>query len=524
MTTKAAMSSVLLVAALLLVLHPASSQRLVWELHGSGSTVPTNEMVQAVTTLSSTAKPSVYASFRAIGTSSGRTEFLSGSDQQSTPPVAFAVSSLPLPTQNYTAMQASGGMLTIPLMVAKIAFYHSVTTSNGGRQVLNLTACTLAKIFSRGILVWDHADIRATNPNLRVASGTRITVMRRLSTFSPSTSAVVQWLASTCANAWPLGTDLANMAWPAELVPASEDEDMLHALSTSMQSPAYRANAIGFIDSALGSSPLYDLAPVALQVQGVFQQVTDADDALIANTLTPGTFPEIDANWAAFQLQQTILLRQPAAWPLLVLPSLLVRKDSSFLGHEGSLLPALINVLLSDSQQVSTTLAERHVPLPPSVRRGLITAASSKLLLNATAPTWSFEVNGAAQPVSGAADFTFSFFRKSGLAQAMLLHDQLAANISDLVAATALINANLTEAQSVRSSLLDAIKMNAYNVDRTTKAMGIAVAGIVISVLLAVVAIILAAVYVAKLKKLDVKYQKYISLGKFMTKGDPEGM
>ncbi|GFH11017.1 PBP_domain domain-containing protein [Haematococcus lacustris] len=500
MTTKAAMSSVLLIAALLLVLHPASSQRLVWELHGSGSTVPTNEMVQAVTTLSSTAKPSVYASFRAIGTSSGRTEFLSGSDQQSTPPVAFAVSSLPLPTQNYTAMQASGGMLTIPLMVAKIAFYHSVTTSNGGRQVLNLTACTLAKIFSRGILVWDHADIRATNPNLRVASGTRITVMRRLSTFSPSTSAVVQWLASTCANAWPLGTDLANMAWPAELVPASEDEDMLNALSTSMQSPAYRANAIGFIDSALGSSPLYDLAPVALQVQGVFQQVTNADDALIANTLTPGT-----------------------AWPLLVLPSLLVRKDSSFLGHEGSLLPALINVLLSDSQQ-STTLAERHVPLPPSVRRGLITAASSKLLLNATAPTWSFEVNGAAQPVSGAADFTFSFFRKSGLAQAMLLHDQLAANISDLVAATALINANLTEAQSVRSSLLDAIKMNAYNVDRTTKAMGIAVAGIVISVLLAVVAIILAAVYVAKLKKLDVKYQKYISLGKFMTKGDPEGM
>ncbi len=41
----------------------------------------------------------------------------------------------------------------------------------------------------------------------------------------------------------------------------------------------------------------------------------------------------------------------------------------------------------------------------------------------------------------------------------------------------------------------------------------IAVAGVVIAVLLAVIALILAAVYVARTKKLDQKYSKYLPLG-----------
>ena len=57
------------------------------------------------------------------------------------------------------------------------------------------------------------------------------------------------------------------------------------------------------------------------------------------------------------------------------------------------------------------------------------------------------------------------------------------------------------------------VQTNAKTAEQAGKANEIAVAGVVLSVLIAVIAMILAAVYVAKTKKLDQKYAKYLPLG-----------
>jgi TctA family transporter len=58
-------------------------------------------------------------------------------------------------------------------------------------------------------------------------------------------------------------------------------------------------------------------------------------------------------------------------------------------------------------------------------------------------------------------------------------------------------------------------QMNDDNQGRITQAMEVAVAGVVLSVVLAVVALALAAAYVAKLKRVDVKYSQWVTMGKF---------
>jgi ABC-type phosphate transport system substrate-binding protein len=45
---------------------------------------------------------------------------------------------------------------------------------------VELTACLLARIFSRDIKTWDHADIMAANPKLIVPAGEPILVYHRV--------------------------------------------------------------------------------------------------------------------------------------------------------------------------------------------------------------------------------------------------------------------------------------------------------------------------------------------------------
>lgn len=75
-------------------------------------------------------------------------------------------------------------------------------------QVLNMTACTLAKIFTRQITTWDHPEIKKDNPGLVIPRGTAITVLRRLSNFSPSTASLAAFL-----NSWVI----SQMNWHVRL-------------------------------------------------------------------------------------------------------------------------------------------------------------------------------------------------------------------------------------------------------------------------------------------------------------------
>lgn len=85
-----------------------------------------------VAALTLRAKPFVYTTYRAIGTSGGRVEFMGNTTSSSYP--HFGSSGLPLPTEDFNALQSAGGVLHVPFITGKIGIYHSVAKADGSQQ------------------------------------------------------------------------------------------------------------------------------------------------------------------------------------------------------------------------------------------------------------------------------------------------------------------------------------------------------------------------------------------------------
>ena len=105
--------------------------------------------------------------FRAIGSGNGRKELAADSGV----PAAnvqnqFAASDVPTTTAGY---------LNFPAVVAAIGVFVNLPVGTGGYAV-NMSACTLNDIYSGVITTWDHANIKAQNPNLLVPTGQPIVV------------------------------------------------------------------------------------------------------------------------------------------------------------------------------------------------------------------------------------------------------------------------------------------------------------------------------------------------------------
>jgi ABC-type phosphate transport system substrate-binding protein len=85
-------------------------------------------------------------------------------------------------------------MVHLPFVLGAISIFHNIPNVPEGSQGLNLTACTLSKIFKRDIKYWDDAEILETNPGLKdklPPDDYPITVSRRVHG-SSSTASVTQ--------------------------------------------------------------------------------------------------------------------------------------------------------------------------------------------------------------------------------------------------------------------------------------------------------------------------------------------
>jgi hypothetical protein len=94
----------------------------------------------------STGKPATHVSYRAVGSGTAADELLAAAvagtwDASRT--AAFTVLGAPLPAANYMALMGvaptggggSAGVLTVPLLAAKIGVWHSLLAPDGRRQV-----------------------------------------------------------------------------------------------------------------------------------------------------------------------------------------------------------------------------------------------------------------------------------------------------------------------------------------------------------------------------------------------------
>jgi ABC-type phosphate transport system substrate-binding protein len=179
---------------LLLVLHVAdTAAQQVLSIHGSGTTLASKCYWHVMDKMETRAKQPLHMTYRAIGSSSGQAEF---SQNEDGPIVDFASGDIPLTRDRYDALQEHTTVLQLPLFLGAVSFYYSQPSTAAGTSVpLNMTACTLAKVFTGSISSWDHEEIVQQNPELSFDSmngnDLKIRVARRVDG-SSSTSVMTQ--------------------------------------------------------------------------------------------------------------------------------------------------------------------------------------------------------------------------------------------------------------------------------------------------------------------------------------------
>eukprot|EP00471_Norrisiella_sphaerica_P008328 CAMPEP_0184495694 /NCGR_PEP_ID=MMETSP0113_2-20130426/32089_1 /TAXON_ID=91329 /ORGANISM="Norrisiella sphaerica, Strain BC52" /LENGTH=126 /DNA_ID=CAMNT_0026881997 /DNA_START=32 /DNA_END=409 /DNA_ORIENTATION=+ len=114
------------------------------------------------------AEQDVRMTYRAVGSSTGQTEF-AGETNNNVALTHFGSGDIPLTQERYDAITGAGRtVLHVPFAVGSISIFHNVPEADLGGSPLQLDACTLGEIFQGTITTWDDAKIKALNPNLNV--------------------------------------------------------------------------------------------------------------------------------------------------------------------------------------------------------------------------------------------------------------------------------------------------------------------------------------------------------------------
>merc|ERR1719353_1671922 len=195
-------------------------------------------------------------------------------------------------------------MVHIPFVMGAIAVFHSVPDTTADNPI-HLDACTLAKVFSRQIKTWDHADIKAINPGVMLPSAGIVVVHRVLG--SSSTSGLTNYLKKSCPESWTLDAG-SKITWPADTTDAQGSGNMAKTLATTDY-------AIGYLDAGHGHSEGF--AEIALE--NFNKKYLTSDQAVIADAGTqalapPSVIPaDPSADWSTVDLYD---LPGDDTWPI----------------------------------------------------------------------------------------------------------------------------------------------------------------------------------------------------------------
>ena len=289
--------------------------------------------------------PVVYDSFGKIppdldlfptsGSRTGQVDFMFDQNH-------FGSGDIPFKTDDYTTVTTTNSkpFFHIPFQLGAYGIFHSVPDSAGSK--VDLDGCTLAKIFSRQIKFWDHADILALNPNLNIPANTPIKVATR--TFgSSSTSLTTSYLdlvagasSTDCPNTWTLGSG-STISWPA-------DVDYVEGSSGMSGYLAANPWAIGYVDSGHGHEK--KLKEVELKNKnGKWVTSKTADIAAAGDAVTlPTTWSN---SWADISLMNAA---GDTTFPICTFSYLYIHTTPPT-GDSGRLLQAFVTFVLSDEGQ-----------------------------------------------------------------------------------------------------------------------------------------------------------------------------
>lgn len=248
-----------------------------------------------------------------------------------------------------TSGPSASAFMHVPFVIGAISFFHSVPESYG---VIDLDACTLAKIFKGEITRWNDAAIKALNPNFNLDQPIGVVVR---SGGSSSTS---------------LSTDYLNLAVTADTTCSTDFPDALTGKEWSSitglpQTHAFaegsggvsgylKANpySIGYVDSGHGHAA--GLSEIALKNKnGKFLNSADADlGAAIAGA--EGTAAAVPSDFTdSFHAVSLMDQAGDTTWPICTFSYMYIRKDMSQWddGPKAALVKAFAQFVLSDEGQ-----------------------------------------------------------------------------------------------------------------------------------------------------------------------------
>jgi len=364
-------------------------------------------------------RTSTLITYRAVGSGTGQTEFVGSADGATTARANdFGSGDIPMDMARYDKLKAAGRtMLHVPFQLGAIAFFHSVP----GGQVIDLDACLLSKIFQLQITTWDHADIMAANPSLKVPAGQKITVVRRVFG-SSSTSLATDWINKACPGTWKIGAGKGN-ADSATLTPTKAPfwdctsaaacakctggKCTVGAQGSGGVSDALAATAysIGYVDSGHGHK--LGLSEISLKnANGKYLTSKVAD---IGGAATSQVLPANNADWSAVNLMNKA---GDKTWPMTTFSYLYLDSNMSAYNNEtAALAQAFALFILSDECQ-GYLPDFGFSPIPKTTRDASIAALNS-IKMPAGAVRWTFETAKSTQKIVGMGAKVFSGKRQA---------------------------------------------------------------------------------------------------------------
>eukprot|EP00933_Yihiella_yeosuensis_P053476 TRINITY_DN5171_c2_g3_i1.p1 TRINITY_DN5171_c2_g3~~TRINITY_DN5171_c2_g3_i1.p1 ORF type:complete len:896 (-),score=226.72 TRINITY_DN5171_c2_g3_i1:207-2894(-) len=383
-------------------------------LAGSGTTNPSKFFWEIMEIFQARSKVELQMSYRAVGSGTGQKEFVGQASNSYKAYADFGSGDIPMSSANYQTLTTTGSrqMVHVPFCLGAIAVFHSIPAAEVGNDGLKLSACNLAKIFSGVITTWDHADLKADNPNLKVPAGTKILVGHR-TLGSSSTGGLAGYLTAACPASWNLGAG-SKLNWPT----ATGTFTAVEGSPGMVAHIAAKKYAIGYLDAGHGHQRNYQEAKLknkggkwldsktALATVDANNNngVAAAGKAAVDASKIPTT---TDSDWSAVNLFN----QGPAdnVWPIVLVSYIYLNKDISGMSADtAGLLKAFVDFVTGPKGQ-GMLAGYSFNAIPAAMNKWTTTWASMTKPANPTA----FFFEDSTTPYTGQGNLAISAKRNS---------------------------------------------------------------------------------------------------------------
>jgi phosphate transport system substrate-binding protein len=267
----------------------------------------------------------VTINYQPTGSGAGRTDFVNGT-------VDFAGTDAPYKSPD---PQPSKPFFYFPTVVAPITVSYNLSGVK-----LNLSADTIAKIFSGDVTSWDDAAIEADNPKAKLP-GTTITVVHR-SDSSGTTQNFTSFLTKAAPSSWTLGSS-STISWPSGTQGATGNGGVAKLVKDT-------DGAIGYVD--FSDAVASDLT---------FASVANSTGKFIKPTLAAASAAAQGASINEDLTYDPINSDGAAAYPITSPTWIIASKDQTN-AATGNALKAWLTYIYGDGQQLASSVDYAALP------------------------------------------------------------------------------------------------------------------------------------------------------------------